>query len=57
MRINNKIGFFNDRGIAVIEAKYDYASPFDEDGTALVESDSATYYIYKDGTFAGEATN
>lgn len=54
MCINGKYGYFDEKGKTVIAAQYNWASDFGSDGKASVEKDDNGYYIYTNGSYAGE---
>lgn len=54
MCINGKYGYFDEKGKTVIAAQYNWAGDFGSDGKASVEKGGDMYYIYTNGSYAGE---
>lgn len=54
MCINGKYGYFDEKGKTVIAAQYNWVGDFGSDGKASVEKGGDMYYIYTNGSYAGE---
>ena len=54
MNVNDKKGYINENGDIVIEPKFDYAWPFENNGLARVEINGKQGYINQSGEMVTE---